>query len=164
MQSVEETAMSKRSAVHATFVIEQTYDVPPAKVSSAFANQTEKDRWFEGPPDWEKGPRQFDFRVGGRETSSGGPKGGPVHSFNAIYHDIVPNERIVYSYDMHLGDKRISVSLTTIELKPAGSGTHVTFTEQGVFLDGHDDANSREQGTRWLLGQLGEVLQRRSAA
>jgi uncharacterized protein YndB with AHSA1/START domain len=105
-----------------------------------------------------KGPREFDFRVGGRERNSGGPKGGPVHSFNGVYQDIVPDERIVYTYDMHLDDERISVSLTTIELKPEAGGTRLIFTEQGVFLDGYDDAAGREQGTRWLVGKLEESL------
>lgn len=70
----------------------------------------------------------------------------------------MPNERIVYTYDMHLGDKRISVSLATIEFKPKGSGTHLVLTEQGVFLDGYDDAGSREEGTRWLLGKIEATL------
>src|SRR4026207_2500506 len=45
---------------------------------------------------------------------------GRSYRFDALYQDIVPNERIVYTYDMHLDDKRISVSLASIELKPAG--------------------------------------------
>ena len=53
---------------------------------------------------------------------------------------------------------RISASLTTVEIRPQGSGTHLTFIEQGVFLDGYDDAGTREQGTRWLLDKLGASL------
>ena len=150
--------MSERKAQHATFVVERVYPAAPARVFAAFADPAKKARWFGGPDEWDSGPREFDFRVAGHERSSGGPKGGPVHSFDARYYDIVPNERIVYAYDMHLGDVRISVSLATIELRPEGTGTRLIFTEQGVFLDGYDDAGAREHGTRWLLGKLGETL------
>src|ERR671924_682476 len=100
----------------------------------------------------------MDFRVGGREVNSGGLKDGQMHTFDAIYPDIVENERIVYSYAMHIGDARISVSLATIELKPEGSGTRLVFTEQAAFLDGYDDAGSRERGTRDLLDALGRAV------
>jgi hypothetical protein len=50
------------------------------------------------------------------------------------------------------------VSLATIELKPAGKGTKLVITEQGVFLDGYDDAGSRERGTKGLLDQLEAAL------
>jgi uncharacterized protein YndB with AHSA1/START domain len=153
-----------RSARHATFVIERSFAAPPSRVFQAFADPAAKAKWFGGPAEWEKGPGEFDFRVGGRETSSGGPKGGPMHAFACAYQDIVPNERIVYSYDMHLDDKRISVSLTTIEFAPEGKGTRLKFTEQGVFLDGHDDAGAREHGSRWLLDQLGASLGEKIAA
>jgi hypothetical protein len=51
------------------------------------------------------------------------------------------------------------VSLATIELAPAGAGTRFTITEQGAFLDGYDDAGSREHGTGLLLDRLGAALQ-----
>lgn len=140
--------MTQRNVTHATFVIERTFDAAPSRVFNAFADPKEKAKWFGGPPGWDEQEVSMDFRVGGREVNNGGPKGGPVSSFEARYQDIVPNERIVFSYDMHLDDKRISVSLTTIELTPQGSGTHLKFTEQDAFLDGYDDVGSREHGTR----------------
>jgi len=63
---------------------------------------------------------------------------------------------------MHQDDKRISVSLATIEFKPEGAGTRLIITEQGVFLDDYDDAGSREAGTRWLLEKI-EVALRKNA-
>jgi uncharacterized protein YndB with AHSA1/START domain len=154
--------MTQHSANHTTFVIVRSYEASPARVFAAFADPAIKARWFKGPDEWDSGSKEFDFRVGGRERSSGGPKEGPKHIFDCLYWDIVPNERIVYSYDMHLDDNRISVSLATIELKREGRGTRLVFTEQGVFLDGLDDPASREHGTGWLLDKLGAELQRQA--
>jgi uncharacterized protein YndB with AHSA1/START domain len=149
-----------RSTAHATFVIERDYPHAPAKVFKAFADQRSKAKWFGGPEDWEKSNHKLDFRVGGKESVSGGPPGGVVHSYTAQYWDIVPNERIVSSYEMHMDKQRISVSLATMEFKPNGSGTTFVLTEQGVFLDGYDDAGERERGTLELLGQLDRYLAR----
>ena len=123
-------------------------------VFAAFADPAVKARWFSGPADWKEEIREHDFRVGGRERLRGTFPGGKAHDFESRYQDIVPNERIVYTYDMHIGEDRISVSLATIEFKPAGSGTRLVVTEQGVFLDGHDLPAQREQGTRALLDRL----------
>lgn len=68
------------------------------------------------------------------------------------------NERLVYAYEMHIDDRKISVSLATIELKAVGVGTRLAVTEQGAFLDGYDDAGSREHGTGLLLDKLGASL------
>lgn len=149
-----------RSTTHATFVIERSFKAAPAKVFDAFANPESKAKWFGGPEEWEKSNHKFDFRVGGKESISGGPPGGVVHRYDAEYWDIVPNERIVSSYEMHLNEKRISVSLASMEFKPNGSGTTFVLTEQGIFLDGYDDAGERERGTRELLDQLETYLSR----
>lgn len=152
--------MTKRSVTHGTFTIDRTFDAPPKLVFDAFASPEAKQRWFHGPEDWTPEQHALDFRVGGRETSSGGPKEGPIHRYDARYQDIIPNERIIYTYDMHLDDVRISVSLATVTFESKGKGTRLLFTEQGVFLDGFDDAGGREQGTREILEQLARSLPR----
>ena len=154
--------MTERSVTHATFTLERTYDAPPTRAFAAWSKAEAKARWFVGPDSWESGNYQLDFKVGGRERLSGGPAGGPIHHYDAIYQDIVPNERIIYGYDMHLDDKRISVSLATVEFKPAGKGTRLTFTEQGAFLDGFDDPKLRERGTIDILDNFGKELARQS--
>lgn len=155
--------MPARSTQHETFVIERTYNYPPERVYAAWADQGSKARWFVGPDNWQKSNHQLDFRVGGKESVSGGAPGGPVHYYNATYQDIVPNERIVSTYDMLMDDKRISVSVATVEFRPAGNGTTLVLTEQGVFLDGYDNAGQREHGTRELLNNLDAYLARQSA-
>ena len=150
--------MTDRSTEHATFVIERSYAAPPARVFAAWADPAQKASWFVGPDEWITLSRETHFRVGGRERLATGPQGGTVHKFDCCYQDIVPGERIVYTYDMHLDDTRVSVSLTTVEFKPDGAGTRLIFTEQGVFLDGTDSAATREQGTHGLLDKLGAAL------
>ena len=100
----------------------------------------------------------MDVRPGGRERVKGRWASGTVSTFDAIYHDVVANERLVYGYEMHLDDRKISVSLATLELQPAGTQTRLVVTEQGAFLDGYDDAGSREHGTGFLLDRLGASL------
>jgi uncharacterized protein YndB with AHSA1/START domain len=151
--------MSDSSVVHAKFVIERKFPQSPERVFNAFANPIAKARWFSGPPDqWTQNLREFDFRVGGRERLIGAWAGGKVSSFDSVYQDIAPNERIIYSYAMQIDGVPISVSLATVEFKTAGTGTLLVITEQGAFLDGYDDAGSRERGTGMLLGRLAESL------
>jgi uncharacterized protein YndB with AHSA1/START domain len=102
--------------------------------------------------------RHMDVRVGGIERLKGRWEGGVVSTFEATYHDIVPNQRLVYSYVMHLDDKKISVSLATMQLQSDGGQTTLKVSEQGAFLDGYDDAGSREHGTGHLLDALGASL------
>lgn len=146
--------MAIRSVIHSTFTLERSVDIAPARLFQAFADPAAKARWFVGPHDWTRGPHMLDFRVGGRERTSGGAPGGPVHTFDSIYHEIVPNERIVYSYDVHVDATRISVALVTIEFHTARGGTRLVVTEQTAFLDEHDTPAQREQGWHSLLDAL----------
>jgi len=146
--------MSNRSATHSTFVIERTFDASPARVFAAWADLNEKRRWW-GPGGEQEG--ELDFREGGREHFKATVEGA-MYSYDACYEDIVAGERIVYTYNMHRDGVRMSVSVTTVELLADGAGTHLRYTEQGVFLDGEDTPQLREHGTRELLDKLGDVL------
>jgi uncharacterized protein YndB with AHSA1/START domain len=100
----------------------------------------------------------MDVRPGGRERLRGRWASGLITDFDAIYHDVVDQQRLVYSYDLLHDERKLSVSLATLQLKPEGTGTRLMITEQGAFLDGYKDAGARENGTGKLLDKLGESL------
>lgn len=148
--------MTNRSVVHASFTIVRVYEAAPSRVFQAFSQQEAKSKWFAGG--WTPLKSVFDFREGGREYLSGRHPGGTVSTFDCLYHDIVEDERIIYSYVMELNGKRISVSQAVIEIQPEGKGTKLVLTEYGDYLDGYDDAGSRERGTADLMDKLGKSL------
>jgi uncharacterized protein YndB with AHSA1/START domain len=145
-----------RSVTHASFTLERAYPAPAARVFAAWADPAVKSRWFAGGTG---DGHQLDFRVGGREVASGGPDGGPVMTFETFYREIVPQERIVYTSTMSAGAEVITISLTTVEFKPADGGTKLVLTEQGAFLDGHEEPAWRENGTADQLKALADVLE-----
>jgi uncharacterized protein YndB with AHSA1/START domain len=151
--------MSERSATHATFTIERTYEAPPARVFAAWASEAAKSQWFGG----DGGEHELDFRVGGGEHLRAQMEN-DVYTYDAVYEDIVQDERIVFTYNMHRNGERMSVSVTTVELRAAREGTDLRYTEQGVFLDGIDKPELREHGTNELLDKLAAALAREAAA
>jgi uncharacterized protein YndB with AHSA1/START domain len=146
------------AATHATFSIERVYSAPPAQVFRAFADKAAKARWFDGGEAFSLIEREMDVRPGGRERLKGRWASGMVTTFDAVYFDVVPDQRIVYAYEMRLDERKISVSLATLEIQPFGAGTRLVVTEQGAFLDGYQDGGARERGTGQLLDRLGASL------
>jgi uncharacterized protein YndB with AHSA1/START domain len=144
-----------RSAVHDTFSFNRHYGAAPGRVYQAFSDSTAKGQWFTGPAESKQEDVSFDFREGGKETVTTILEDGMRITFAATYTDIVPPERIVYTYEMAMNGQRISVSVVTIELHAgAGGGTDLILTEQGVYLDGLDSPQQRRQGTEVLLAEL----------
>ena len=144
------------NVTHATFTLERSYPVPPARVFAAWADPAAKARWFTPGPG---SGHQLDFRIGGREVATGGPEGGPLMTFETLYRDIVPEQRIVYTSTLSAGADLMTVSLTTVEFTPGeGGGTRLVLTEQGAFLDGQEQPAWREQGTADQLDALAAEL------
>jgi uncharacterized protein YndB with AHSA1/START domain len=152
--------VTTRSVIHDTFTIERTYPAAPSRVFAAFASAEAKNIWGDTgnlePADGEAGIAEFDFRAGGRERF-GFKMAGTTYRYDARYHDIVPDQRIIYTYEMYAGDARISVSVATIELAKTGDGTALTVTEQGTYLDGIDGPQApslRQGGVAEMLDNL----------
>jgi uncharacterized protein YndB with AHSA1/START domain len=145
------------SIEHDSWTVERDYPQPPERVFAAWADPAVKVRWFdlsgEPEPDYSN-----DFRVGGAETfrTAAGP--GPRYAYHAQYRDIVMDERIIVTYEISVDGRRASVSVATVEFAAGPAGTHLTYTEQGAYLDGLDDARSRGVGVRSQLDNLATVL------
>ena len=151
--------MSGRSVIHDMFVIERSYLAIPSRVFAAFASTDAKSNWGwidrSAVDDGAKAP-ELDFRIGGRERFEFKEHGTALR-YDARFYDIVPDQRIIYSYEIYADGARISVSVATIEFVLNGDGTALTWTEQGAFLDGFDGNEApglRRDGTVQLLDLL----------
>ena len=161
--------MTERSVIHDTFVIERTYPASSSRVFAAFASKEAKDTWGDtgdiAGAEPATGPVEFDFRVGGHERF-GIVYQGVRYTYDAIYYDIVPDQRLVYSYEMYADGVRSSVSIATIEFVSVDGGTALTWTEQGAYLNGIDGAEApqlRRGGVSEMLDGLATYLSEEGA-
>jgi uncharacterized protein YndB with AHSA1/START domain len=147
--------MTDHSVKHSTFTLERSYAASPATVFAAWSDRDTKATWFAA----EDGRYSLDFRVGGTESVHGHSGGDLVA--RSEYHDIVPDERIVYSTALFTDGVLATMSLTTVQFANDGDGTRLVLTEQGTFLDDREQPGWREQGTGDWLDALGRQVARR---
>lgn len=152
------------TVTNATFTIERVLNASPARVFAAYASLEAKSAWFKVPSDIETLNRDFDFRVGGKERFRARWPSGLITDFQATYHDIEENERIILVYDMFRNDEKLSVSLLTLEFRAEEGKTQLIHTEQGSYLTGGEEAvKGREHGTTWHINNLVAVIEGREA-
>jgi uncharacterized protein YndB with AHSA1/START domain len=132
---------------HTTFTVERELPGGPAHAFRFWADPKLKERWNGCHPDWTVLEATFDFRAGGSERKRWRTPDGQELIFQAFYLDVEPGQRIIYAYEMSFGGQRLSASLVTIELAPAGGRTKLKLTEQAVFLTGGGDLDQRIKGT-----------------
>jgi uncharacterized protein YndB with AHSA1/START domain len=146
--------MSKRNVVHSTFTLEREYPLPPVEVFEAWANPRIKARWFaDNATNY-----QLDFRPGGLEQNIAILPDGKRITWESLYREIVPGERIVYTSVLSEDDAVATVSLTSVEFAPEGAGTRLVLVEAGAYLDDREQPAWREEGTGDWLDSLGRHL------
>jgi uncharacterized protein YndB with AHSA1/START domain len=152
--------MTDAPITHHTFTIDRVYPADAARVFLANSEYAAKRRWFAEGDGFEVLEYRLDFREGGLETARFIAPGGVHVTYDAVFRDIVPDKRIVATYEMSIEGTRISVSIATTELETVDGGTRLVFTEQGAYIGGEDQTGSREEGSRSLLEALGRELER----
>jgi uncharacterized protein YndB with AHSA1/START domain len=125
------------------------------KVYAAWADAEKLVQWF-GPAEVKAGSvkAEMDVRVGGRYRISFEGDGGEYHEVGGVYREVVPNQRLVFSWAWHSTPER--ESLVTVQLKPDGAGTLLTFRHEQFFDQTARD--NHERGWTELLGKLESYL------
>ncbi|SHK59550.1 Uncharacterized conserved protein YndB, AHSA1/START domain [Bradyrhizobium lablabi] len=115
-------------------------NAPPAKVFAAWTDPQKIIRWF-GRADAKPGSfhADIDARIGGRFCVSFSTDD-EYYEVGGVYHEVVPNERLVFSWAWHSTPER--ESLVTVSLKSDGEGTLLTLLHEQLFdqaaRDGHE--------------------------
>lgn len=146
--------MTEHSVKHSTFTLERTYSASPAQVFAAWADRDTKAKWFAAHDT----AYTLDFRVGGAEAAHGRTDDGAEILAESVYRDILTDERIVYTTLLYVRGVLATVSVSTVEFVPDGTGTHLVFTEQDTLLDDQEQPEWRQQGTGDWLDALGREL------
>jgi uncharacterized protein YndB with AHSA1/START domain len=151
---------------HGTFEISRQWKATPQRVFSLWADPALKSQWFRGPPGlWTETRRSMDFRVGGMDVTEGHfGEGGLTTLFQARYHVIEPDSRLVYVFDLHMSGVMHSVTLCSLGLMPEGDTTHVSYSEKIVFMDRQDGVEMRRAGTEWQFDVIEEMLRSNGSA
>jgi len=148
--------MTEHSVKHSTFTLERTYSASPSRVFAAWADRDTKAKWFAT----HDADYTLDFRVGGTEAVHGNTDDDAEIVAESVYRDILTDERIVYTTLLHGRGVLATVSVTTVEFVPDGTGTHLVLTEQDTFLDDQERPEWRQQGTGDWLDSLGREFGR----
>jgi uncharacterized protein YndB with AHSA1/START domain len=93
-----------------------------------------------GPGEFKTVRADVDLRVGGRYYIGMITPEGEAHDVGGVYREIIPNEKLVYSWAWKSTPER--ESLVTVTFKGDGDGTILTLTHEQFFdeaaRDGHD--------------------------
>ena len=125
------------------------------KVYAAWADAEKIVQWF-GPSKVKPGTlkAEMDVRVGGRYRISFEQESGEYSEVGGVYREVVPNQRLVFSWAWHSTPER--ESLVTVQLKPDGAGTLLTFHHEQFFDQTARD--NHERGWIDLFGKLEKYL------
>ena len=145
--------MTPIPAMHTSFVIERDFRASPAAVFRAWADPDAKRQWSDCHPE-NVVHYSLDFRPLGRESYHARHADLGDQLVEKVFFDIVDGRRIVFAYDMVMGGRKLSASLVTVEFEPTATGTHMGYTEQLAYFDGHRDLEQRIQGTQEGLDRL----------
>ena len=128
-----------------SLTLKRRINAPPEKVYAAWTDPEKIAHWF-GPAQVKAGSVQadIDLRVGGRYRISFEAGDGEYFQVGGVYREVVPNQRLVFSWAWHSTPER--ESLVTISMKPEGGGTLLTFLHEQFA-----DATARDNHERgWV--------------
>ena len=138
---------------HATITIERTYSAPVERVFSEFADPQVRAKWS-APSNDALVYDESDFREGGRDVFRCGPPNNLKFRGVTIYHEIIPNRRVIWTETLSEGATRLAVALNSLEFEQSAEGANLKFTVQIISFVGRGMVEGYESGNRGALDGL----------
>jgi uncharacterized protein YndB with AHSA1/START domain len=145
--------MSTTAAVKPSLTIKRRFNAAPEKVFAAWTEPEKVKRWM-GPGEVKLSLAECDVRTGGRYHWVMQAPNGETHDVSGVYREVIPNEKLVFSWAWKSTPER--ESLVTLTFKRDGDGTLMTLTHEQFF---DEDARDRHQyGWNGALAKLEKYL------
>ena len=127
----------------------------PQKVYAAWTHAENLIRWFAAQAKPGSVKADLDVRVGGRyRISFTDDKSGEYHEVGGTYREVVPNERLQFTWAWHSTPERESE--VTVSIKPDAGGTLLTF-HHAQFVD-ETARDNHQRGWTEFLGNLAQYV------
>lgn len=136
--------MSTAVATKPSLTIKRRFNAAPEKVFAAWTDPQKLMRWM-GPQGVVRCEAENDLQVGGRYHIRMFMSD-EEHNVGGVYREIVPNEKVVFTWAWRSTPER--ESLVTVTVKPDGTGTLMTLLHEQFFdEDARDRHNNGWTGT-----------------
>ncbi len=127
------------TSVKPSLTIKRRLNAPPAKVFAAWCDPKKIEQWFITPKA-KSLTAKADVRVGGRYQIVANKTDGERHEVNGVYREVVPNEKLVFTWAWYSTPER--ESLVTVLIKPDGDGSILTLTHEQFFDEAARDLHN----------------------
>jgi len=134
--------------------VKRFYPVAPAKVWRAWTDARALGQWFRPDASFSVPVAESDVRVGGGFRVLMINAKGEQFDLSGAYRELVPERRLVMTWGWK--NQPGQVSLVTVNLRPAGTGTQLDLLHEG-YLD-FVDQPTHEEGWNGALDTLGTIL------
>lgn len=125
-------------AAKPSLAIKRRFNAPPAKVFAAWTDPQKVKHWM-GPGEVKVLSAECDARVGGRYRWLMQTPSGEEHDVSGVYREVVPNEKLVFTWAWKSTPER--ESLVTLTFKDDGGGTLMTLTHEQFFDEAARDSH-----------------------
>lgn len=127
------------TTVKPSLTIKRRFNAPPAKVFAAWTDPEKVKRWM-GPGEVVVLSAANDARTGGRYRWLMKTPSGEEHDVSGVYREVVPNEKLVFTWAWKSTPER--ESLVTLTFKSDGTGTLLTLLHEQFFDEDARDRHS----------------------
>lgn len=148
-------AKAQQSSPETTLQMKRTFAAPRQRVFRAWTEANELARWFAPSSDYTTVVPELDLRVGGKYRLEIHHKGGNVHRIAGAYREILPPEKLVFTWEWE-GDPSPESSVVTVEFHDMGKSTEVILTHEQ--LPSVEERDKHAHGWTGCLEQLDKFL------
>lgn len=138
-----------------SLTIKRNLKAPPAKIFAAWTDPAKLQVWFLPDADSEVAHVDFDVREGGRYSITI-RRGDGGHNVSGVFRDVLPNEKLSFTWAGDCGGTKGPESLVTVLIKPDGAGSLLTLIHEQIADETARDGFS--QGWSSVLDNLERYL------